>query len=100
MRVLLFTRVSGGVLQWTPVIIFAVLLLVFGALSPRFLTFENLRIILVQSSWLIVVALGMNFALLTGGVDLSVGAAMYLAAVTVGLALGYQSAGIGLLGSL
>ena len=59
----------------------------FGALSPRFLTVENLGAILVQSSWLIVVALGMNFVLLTAGVDLSVGAAMYLAAVVVGLGL-------------
>ena len=43
--------------------------------------------ILVQSSWLIVVALGMNFVLLAAGVDLSVGATMYLAAVVVGLGL-------------
>jgi ribose transport system permease protein len=51
----------------------------------RFLSIENLGAILVQSSWLIVVALGMNFALLTAGVDLSVGTAMYLAAGVVGL---------------
>jgi ribose transport system permease protein len=59
-------------------------MLTFGLLSPRFLSFENVRAILVQSSWLIIVALGMNFVLLTAGVDLSVGAAMYLAAVVVG----------------
>jgi ribose transport system permease protein len=74
-------------LRWAPLVFFAVLVMSFGALSPRFLSTENLGAILVQSSWLIVVALGMNFALLTAGVDLSVGAVMYLAAGVVGLGL-------------
>jgi len=100
MKGLLSLRLSGRLLQATPVIIFGVLMIVFGSLSTRFLTLENLCIILVQSSWLIVVALGMNIALLTAGVDLSVGAAMYLAAVTVGLALGRYSPGVSLLGAM
>lgn len=79
-----------GILRWAPLVFFAVLVMSFGALSPRFLSAENLGAILVQSSWLIVVALGMNFALLTAGVDLSVGAAMYLAAVVVGLGLVHE----------
>jgi ribose transport system permease protein len=56
-------------------------------LSRRFLSVDNVGAILVQSSWLVVVALGMNFVLLTAGVDLSVGSTMYLAAVTVSLGL-------------
>src|SRR5206468_5958434 len=75
------------ILRWAPLAFFAVLVVSFGALSPRFLSIENLAAILVQSSWLIVLALGMNFALLTAGVDLSVGAVMYLAAGVVGLGL-------------
>lgn len=74
-------------LQWAPLGIFVLLIGVFGALSPRFLSAQNLGAILVQSSWLIVVALGMNFALLAAGVDLSVGATMYLAAIAVGMGL-------------
>ena len=73
------------ILGRAPVFFLAVVCMAFGVLSPRFLTLDNLAAILVQSSWLIVVALGMNFVLLTAGVDLSVGAAMYLAAVTVGM---------------
>jgi ribose transport system permease protein len=42
--------------------------------------------LLSQASWLLVVALGMNLVLLTAGVDLSVGAGMYLAATVVSLA--------------
>jgi ribose transport system permease protein len=75
------------VLKWAPLTIFIILIAGFGTLSPRFLSVANLGAILVQSSWLVVVALGMNFVLLAAGVDLSVGAAMYLAAIAVGIGL-------------
>lgn len=75
------------ILRWAPLFFLALLVMGFGALAPRFLSMENMGAILVQSSWLIVVALGMNFVLLAAGVDLSVGATMYLAAVVVGLGL-------------
>lgn len=93
-------RLARTLWRWTPLGIFAVLLVTFGSRSPRFLTFANLSAVLVQSSWLVVVALGMNFALLGAGVDLSVGAVMYLAAVTVGLALAKQPVWICLMASL
>lgn len=74
-------------LAWMPFIFLLCVLIVFGALSPRFLTPDNLLGIVIQASWLIVAALGVNFVLLTAGVDLSIGAVMYLAAVCLGLAL-------------
>lgn len=77
----------GHLLQWIPVALFAVLIVTFATLSPRFLSIDNLDAILVQSSWLMVVALGVNFVLLSAGVDLSVGSVMYLAAVAVGMGL-------------
>lgn len=73
-------------LKCVPVIFLVAILVGFGTLSPRFLTVDNLAAILTQSSWLVIVALGVNLVLLTAGVDLSVGAAMYLAAVVTGLA--------------
>jgi ribose/xylose/arabinose/galactoside ABC-type transport system permease subunit len=64
-------------------------LLLFGLWAPRFLTAENLVNILVQSSAVAIVATGMTFVLLTGGIDLSVGSIMFLGAVAAGkLALG------------
>lgn len=78
---------SGYLLQWIPVALFAALITLFATSSPRFLSIDNLSAILVQSSWLMVVALGVNFVLLSAGVDLSVGSVMYLAAVTVGMGL-------------
>lgn len=80
-------RTVNLTLRWAPLIFLAAVLVGFGSLSPRFLAVENLTAILSQSSWLIVVALGMNFVLLTAGVDLSVGAAMYVAAVVVALGM-------------
>lgn len=74
------------------VVLFAVVLAVFGSLSPRFLQTGNLVNILVQSSSTAIVAVGMTFVLLTAGVDLSVGAIMFVAAAVAGkLVLGGAS---------
>ncbi len=79
-------QMLNRILRWSPLLFLGVVAIFFANLSPRFFTINNLQAILVQSSWLALVALGMNFVLLTAGVDLSVGAIMYLAAVTVSLA--------------
>jgi ribose transport system permease protein len=81
------SRMIGNLLQWTPLGLFVLLIATFAMLSPRFLSIDNLGAILVQSSWLMIVALGVNFVLLSAGVDLSVGSAMYLAAAAVGMGL-------------
>jgi len=80
-------QVLNRTLRWSPLLFLGLVAIVFANLSPRFFTISNLQAILVQSSWLALVALGMNFVLLTAGVDLSVGAIMYVAAVTVSLAV-------------
>jgi ribose transport system permease protein len=59
-----------------------VLLLVVGALAfDTFATADNLSNILVQGSFLAIVALGMTFVILTGGIDLSVGSVFALGGV-------------------
>lgn len=67
-----------------PVVLFAVVLAVFGLLSPQFFTGQNLTNIGVQGSSTAIVAIGMTFVLLTGGVDLSVGASMFIGAAVAG----------------
>src|ERR1700721_2343918 len=74
-------------LRFPPFLLFAVLLVAFGALSDRFLTFANFRNILTQATHVAVMAIGMTFVLLVRGVDLSVGSVMYLVAVVMGLSL-------------
>ena len=93
-------RRTQTLLAALPIACLLALVVTFGLLSPRFLTLTNLAAILLQATSLIVVALGMNFVLLTAGVDLSVGSAMYLAAITV--ALGLHDAGVlaGIAGAL
>lgn len=72
-------------LQNAPLLLFAVLITVFGVMSDRFLTPMNFLNILNQSSHIAIIAIGMTFVLLIAGIDLSVGANMYLSAVIIGV---------------
>ncbi len=82
-------RVAPWLLNQAPIVLFAAVLLAFGLMSPKFLAPSNLSNIVVQSSSTAVVAIGMTFVLLTGGVDLSVGAVMFVAGALAGkLSLG------------
>lgn len=67
-----------------PLLLFVVVLVTFGLASPRFLEPRNLVNIAVQASSTGIVAVGMTFVLLTAGVDLSVGAIMFVAAAVAG----------------
>lgn len=71
-------------LNGAPLLLLLAVGLVFGVLTPRFLDPQNLGNIVVQSSSTAIVAIGMTFVLLTAGVDLSVGAVMFVAAATAG----------------
>ncbi|WEX11979.1 ribose ABC transporter permease [Chelativorans sp. AA-79] len=60
----------------------------FELLTGRFLTFNNLSIVMQQAAINIVLAAGMTFVILTGGIDLSVGsilAASAMVAVIISL---------------
>lgn len=57
-------------------IIFAILFIVCCVLSSNFLTIMNLKNIALQQAAPILVALGMLFVVVTGGIDLSVGSVM------------------------
>jgi len=72
-------------LRHTPLILFALIFVTFGLLSPRFLTYQSFENIVKQASYIGIVAVGMTFVLLTAGIDLSVGSNMYLSAVVAGL---------------
>ncbi len=74
-----FTRANSGL------IILLVLAVPLTLLSPDFLTSTNLLTVALQVSMIAITAIGMTFALITGGVDLSVGS---VAALTGALAAG------------
>jgi ribose transport system permease protein len=71
-------------LDLAPVALFVLVLGVFGSMSRTFLTADNLTQILVQSASTVVVGTGMTFVLIAGGVDLSVGAVMFVGAAIAG----------------
>ncbi len=66
-------------------LIFGAVLLWFGLQAPAFLMPESLANIVKQSSFIGIAAIGMTFVLLTGGIDLSVGAVMFLAPLIAGI---------------
>src|SRR5205085_5102737 len=78
------------------------LLLVFTFACVRyevFLTPQNLLNVLRQNSMLGLVALGMTFVILTGGIDLSAGALVAVAGVTAGFLSRYGT-GVSILGAI
>ena len=61
------------------------LFVIFSILSPNFLQFDNIVGILLATSVNGVLALGVTFVIITGGIDLSVGTVMTLSAVMAGV---------------
>jgi ribose transport system permease protein len=62
-----------------------VLIVVFSLLSPNFLQFDNVVGILLATSVNGILALGVTFVIITGGIDLSIGTVMTLSAVITGV---------------
>ncbi len=67
--------------------IFLMTLVIFAIFSPNFLSLMNLSNIILQSSMIIIVSLGMTLVMLSNGIDLSVGSVMSLTGVVTGLLL-------------
>src|SRR6516162_4138514 len=72
------------VFQLRAVIALVVLLAVFSALSPAFLTTANLTILLKHVAINAIMAIGMTFVIVSGGIDLSVGSIAGLAGMIAG----------------
>lgn len=73
-------RVAG----WAPLLLFMAVLTFFALSSPKFLEPRNLINIVAQAASTGIAATGMTFVLLAAGVDLSVGAIMFVAAAVAG----------------
>src|SRR6266566_10056358 len=62
-----------------------VIILVFSLLSRNFLQFDNFVGILLATAVNGILALGVTFVIITGGIDLSIGTVMTLSAVMTGV---------------
>jgi ribose transport system permease protein len=77
----------GSVIQAIGMLPVLVLICIgFEALNSRFLTWENVSIVMQQAAINIVLATGMTFVILTGGIDLSVGSILAAAAMVAVIA--------------
>ena len=67
-----------------PLLMLVAVCVIFAAQTPKFLEPRNLLNIVAQASSTGILTIGMTFVLLTAGVDLSVGAMMFVAAAVAG----------------
>ena len=70
-----------------PIVVIALLLLIFYVINPRFLSTANVLNLLRQSAVLLIVASGLTFVILLGSIDLSIGAIVTFAAIVTAMLL-------------
>ncbi|HZW00780.1 MAG TPA: hypothetical protein VFF55_04355, partial [Candidatus Deferrimicrobium sp.] len=80
-------RWTMPVLRNIPAILFVLVFVLFSLLDPRFATLTNFSNIASTSAFVGLIAVGMTIVLLTGGIDLSVGATMYITGAVIGMLL-------------
>jgi ribose transport system permease protein len=71
--------------KYTVIIVLLILMAVFSLVSPYFLTWRNLTNIIIQNTYFIIVAIGLSFVMIGGGIDLSVGYQMSLVGVVTAM---------------
>jgi ribose/xylose/arabinose/galactoside ABC-type transport system permease subunit len=74
-------RLAGLAQRGGSVVVLALLVVIASFSFDRFATVGNVQNIAIQSSFLAVVALGMTFVIISGGIDLSVGSVFALGGV-------------------
>ncbi|MBC7810525.1 MAG: ABC transporter permease, partial [Burkholderiales bacterium] len=78
-------RVGGFVRENGLLLMLLVLIVAFNAANSRFLTLANFTTLLEQNAPLLIVAVGMTFAIISNNIDLSPGSLIALSGVVVGL---------------
>lgn len=86
-------RVSDAFYRYGLYLVFAALIGIFAILNPIFISLENIVNLLQQSSAASIAAVGMVLVMVAGGIDLSIGSIIYLAAA---LSVMVTNAGAGL----
>src|SRR5882672_5616697 len=69
------------------VVVLVALIILFSVLAPSFLTTNNLSILAKHVAISAILAIGMTFVVLTGGIDLSVGSVAGLGGMVAGYLL-------------
>lgn len=66
-------KIGLALQRYAPLLILIALLALFSVISPNFMTFANLRLMLRQVSFAAISAVGIMFVMISGGIDLSIG---------------------------
>ena len=80
-------KVKSFIIKNNFIVAFVALLVISSILSDSFLSARNFSNLLKQQSAALIVAFGMLFCVITGGIDLSVGANACLSGIILGTAL-------------
>ena len=75
--------------KYAPIFALVILFIISSLASPYFLNFKNITNMLRQSSYTGIIALGMTFVIISGGIDLSVGSMVALIGGIIILLLNY-----------
>ena len=70
------------------ILAFLVVVITISIINPRFMTIMNIRNIALQMSINMIIAVGMTFVIISGGLDLSVGSIGIMSGCIVGILLG------------
>lgn len=91
-------------IDWSKIILFTLIVLftiIASLINPSFATLRNALNIFRQSSAIGILAVGMTFVILTGGIDLSAGYGVTMGAIVTGLVfLKTQNAVLGIIGGI
>jgi ribose transport system permease protein len=80
------TRIDlSGLRKYTVMFVLLALMGLFALVSPYFLTWRNITNIITQNTYFIIVAVGLSFVMIGGGIDLSVGYQMSLVGVVTAM---------------
>ena len=72
----------NNIRQYGLLIVFGIICLIISLTTPQFLTLSNLTIIVTQVSINALLAFGVTFVIITGGIDLSLGSIVAVTGVT------------------
>ena len=74
-----------GLKKYAVMLVLLILMGLFSLTSPYFLTIRNLTNIITQNTYFVIVAVGLAFVMIGGGIDLSVGYQMSLVGVVTAM---------------
>ena len=72
------------VFKYGILIVLVLICLVMGLLNPVFLSLNNISNVLVQTTSISIIAVGMSFVIISGGIDLSVGSVVAFSGMVLG----------------